>query len=107
MIKQIIVIIVLVLLSGCSWFGGGIRTETQIVERPILYCPAPNYQPLPNVLPIDLITDQTSDGEVVVRYKATVKFLKDHAKQLELILEQYKITHITYEELRQQILNEQ
>ena len=106
--KNVIVMTLLMVgLTGCSWFKCGVKTEIQTVETPILYCPAPKYQPLPETLPVDAIDDKTTDGEVVVRYKATVKLLKDHSKQLEMILDQYKTTNMTYEQLRQQILNEQ
>jgi hypothetical protein len=105
MVRLIVSALAISFLSGCSFFPVKLRTETVEVVRPVLYCPAPNYEELarPQTLPIDAITDETSDGEVAVRYKATVKTLQQYINRLELSLEQYDDTSGALEELRKQL----
>lgn len=107
--EKIIVVVFAAFLTGC--FGSvPVKTRTEVVEvhKPILYCPAPNWIEIqrPNSLAIDSITPNMSDGEVVKRYKATVKQLQDYAERLELSLERYDSTNAAYEELRKEFLKE-
>lgn len=96
-------------LTAC---GGGaavkLRTETVEVKRPVLYCPAPNYEELdrPAALPIDSINANTPVGEVAVRYKATVLMLQQYIERLELTLEKYNDTSQALDGLQQE-LNQQ
>jgi hypothetical protein len=93
------------LLAGCGSNPVKLRTETIEVVRPILYCPAPNYEELkrPDALPIDMITSETPDGEVAVRYKATVKMLQQYIDRLELTLKQYDDTNSALDDLRNKL----
>jgi len=105
MVKIISVSILVTLLAGCGANPVKLRTETVEVVRPVLYCPAPNYNELarPDSLPIDSITPDMKDGEVAIRYKATVKMLQQYIQRLELGLEQYDDTSSALEELRLQL----
>lgn len=100
-------IIAVLFLSGCSSAPVKLRTETVEVFRPILYCPAPNWDELgrPRLL-VEKITPNMPAGEVAKHYKATVKQLEDYANRLERALQQYDSTNAAYEELRQQFLKE-
>lgn len=100
MVRVIAVALLASVLVGC----GGVqklRTETVEVVRPVLYCPAPNYEELarPEVLPIQSITPNMPAGEVALRYKATVRALQDYIQRLELSLEQYDDTSTALEAL--------
>lgn len=93
-----------VLLAGC---GGTtkLRTETVEVVRPVLFCPAPDYEALdrPQSLAIDDITADMPVGEVAIRYKATVLQLQGYIQRLERSLDQYEDTSGALEDLRNQI----
>lgn len=97
-----------IFLIGCGSNPVKLRTEVVEVHKPILYCPAPNWEEIkrPEVLPIDSITPGTPDGEVVKRYKATVKQLQDYSTRLERSLQQYDSTNAAYNELRKEFLKE-
>ena len=107
--KIVTAIILLALLAGCSGTPVKLRTETVEVFKPILYCPAPNWEGLdsPEPLTIEGINENTPPGEVVKRFKATVKQLQDYAERLERALEKYDTTNEAYDELKQQFLLQQ
>ena len=108
MVKFWLVAIIIVMVSGCSGIGTNVRTETVTVERPVLWCPAPDFDALhrPQTLAIETITPSMSDGEIAVRYKATVKQLQSYVSRLEQYLLQYKKTSDELELLKQQIENQ-
>lgn len=85
-----------------------LRTETVTVDRPILYCPSVDVDALdrPVGLPIDAITATTSQGEVAVLYKATVRMLLDYTIRLELMLNQYNTYNKSYDELLKDLNSE-
>lgn len=100
--KILFVSIITIILSSCSIFGKQpVRTETQNVNKPILYCPAPVTPDQPN-LAIYTISESDSDGMVVKKYKATVQQLRDYADQLEKQLQKYDQTSDAYKQLREQ-----
>lgn len=101
MVKLIIAAIAATTLVGCAG-QVKIRTETIEVYKPILYCPAPNWEAIdrPVALAIEGITADSTPGEVAKRYKATVKQLQGYSKRLETSLTRYDKTHEAYETLR-------
>lgn len=105
---KIIPLALILFLIGCSQQPVKLRTETVEVYKPILYCPAPDWTGLdrPSPLAIDSITKNTSGGEVVKRYKATIKQLQDYTDRLEERLKQYDRTSKSYEELKKQFIRE-
>ena len=109
MARVILAMFAVLLMAGCASNPPvKLRTETVEVFKPILYCPAPNWEGLdaPDPLAIEPITDETSDGEVAKRYKATVKQLQDYTERLEEALKKYDSTSEAYEELEKQFLEE-
>lgn len=109
MAKSLIVgALVAVFLVGCGGGGVKLRTETVEVVRPVLYCPAPDYEALdrPASLAIDSITTNMSPGEVAIRYKATVRQLQDYIQRLETTLDQYEDTSGALDELREELERE-
>lgn len=108
-IKQLILLLPLVLLlTGCGTTKLKTKTETVTVDRPILYCPLPDYESLsrPSNLPIEAINDNTPHGEVAVAYKASVKQLLDYIERLELTLAEYERYNKSYEELLEELQTE-
>lgn len=108
MAKTITALLLVLLLAGCASGPVKLRTETVEVFKPILYCPAPNWDGLdrPNPLAIEEINPSMSAGEVVKRYKASIKQLQDYADRLEKSLQKYDSTNQAYEELRKQFLEQ-
>ena len=104
MAKWIIIALTLGLF-GCAQQPVKIRTETVEVVKPILFCPAVDFTEIgrPETLPIDGITSETSQGEIAVRYKATLKQLLDYINRLELTLGEYATFNKSYEELIQEL----
>jgi hypothetical protein len=74
----------LLILTGCTHEVVRIQKE----NVPVLYCPKPPVINRPN-LAIDTITDKDTDGDVVVKYEATIKALQDYSKNLETIVDSY------------------
>lgn len=103
--KAITAFAFVLLLTGCAFSPPKVRTEVVNVDRPVLYCPAPDYEKIqrPKSLPTDAITPTTSDGEVAVRYKATIMVLEAYIQRLELALDGYKDTSSSLDDLRQQL----
>jgi len=104
--KYIIMLLCITLLTGCSIFQQKVklRTEVQEVFKPILYCPAPNWETLakPTPLAIDEITPTTSDGEVAKRYQAAIIQLRAYTDQLTKTLQKYDSSSEAYKELENQ-----
>jgi len=108
MARNTLTVLFVLFLFGCSATPVKLRTEVQEVYRPVLYCPAPNWDELARPeLTIYQISDDASPGEVAKRYKATVKQLQDYATRLEQTLKQYDTTNEAYDELRDQLINQQ
>lgn len=86
--KLIVIGGIALLLTGCAFDQ---QVVYKNVEVPVLYCPMPPDIVRPE-LPIgDLKPEDEKDpGLVGQKYKATVKMLEDHIKQLEEILQKYK-----------------
>lgn len=108
-IKRLILLTTLPLfIAACGMAPVKTRTETVTVDRPILYCPLPNYEALqrPQSLQIDVITDDTPHGEVAIAYKASVKQLLDYIDRLELTLSEYERFNKSYEELLEELRSE-
>lgn len=99
--KLIAIAVVILLLSSCATKGIRIKTETQVVYAPILYCPAPPQIDRPQ-LPIHHMTPEQllNSGEVVKHYKASLQTLLGYTKELERTLETYDETNKAYDELR-------
>jgi len=107
MAKAIIIALLTVGLIGCGTAPVKLRTEVQEVFKPILYCPAPNWEGLARPeLAIDGIAPSASPGEVAKRYKATVRQLEDYADRLEKALDKYDTTNEAYDELRKQFMEQ-
>ena len=98
-------LIPILLLLGCGAAPVKLRTETVEVVKPILYCPAPEYEALgrPPTLPIDQITATTPQGEVAVLYKASMRALLDYIDRLEQSLAQYEEFNKSYDELVEEL----
>lgn len=108
MVRLTIIIFSALLLVACGTAPVKLRTEVQEVYKPILYCPAPNWEELdrPTLL-IDEVTQDMSAGEIVKRYKGTVLQLRDYAEVLRRTLEQYDSTSDAYKELQQEFEKKQ
>lgn len=106
--KIILVVLFAAILSGCGSTPVKLRTETVEVFKPILYCPAPDLQAIsrPETLAYETITNDTSPGEVVKRYKASIIQLRDYISRLETSLMKYDSTNAAYEELRKQFIEQ-
>ena len=103
--KILIIGVSVLFLSGCALFEPRVKLRTETVEvlRPILYCPAPNWEELQSPeLAITQITQETSDGEVAKRYKATVEQQRNHINLLLKTLEKYDTTNAAYQELEEE-----
>lgn len=102
-----LIIIAAIALTGCETVK--LRTETVEVVRPVLYCPAPDYEALdrPASLAIDDITPTMPAGEIAIRYKATVLQLQGYVQRLERTLDQYEDTSGALDELRQELEKQQ
>ena len=100
-----LILIPFLFLIGCGTQPVKTRTETVEVVKPILYCPAPEYEALgrPQSLPFSRITDNTSVGEVAVLYKASVRTLLDYIDRLEQALAQYEEFNKSYDELVEEL----
>jgi len=96
-----LVIPLFLITTGCAQQAVKLRTETVEVIKPVLFCPAPNREELnrPESLPLEQIKSTSSDGEIAVLYKASVKQLLDYITRLELVLDQYDNVNTTYEDL--------
>lgn len=103
MVKLLWIPLLLILLSGCDTFR--IKTETQEVKVPVLYCPAPPAIVRPD-LPIQLMTEEqkNSAGELVKHWKATTVTLLGYSMELEKALDQYNSINISYDEMKAIIL---
>lgn len=104
-IKLLAIPVISIALVGCGHVR--LKTETVEVYKPILYCPAPNWDELARpVLAIDTMTPrQRKDlGEVAKHYKATVKQLIDYSYRLERELEQYDKTNEAYAKLKDEFM---
>jgi hypothetical protein len=106
MVRLVSMCVLIALLSGCKLFP--VRVEVIEVYRPVLYCPAPNWEELhrPDPLAIDAITNDTTDGEVALRYRATIIQLMGYSKRLEKALERYDHTSAAYEDLRKEFVEQ-
>lgn len=103
MVRLLWIPILAIVLSGCETFK--VKTETQEVKVPVLYCPAPPTIVRPT-LPIQLITEEQkkSPGELVKHWKASTIRLMDYSMELEKALNQYNSINISYEEMKEIIL---
>lgn len=108
MVKVLATLIFAFSLTGCALFQPRIQTEVVEVSKPILYCPAPNWEGIdrPDPLAYQLITDEMSEGDVAKLYKASVVQLLGYSKRLEKSLQRYDETNAAYEELRKQFLEQ-
>jgi hypothetical protein len=82
-----LIILMCVLLVGCATTTPEIQIKEVMV--PQLYCPVPPEISKPD-LPINTITETDDIGDVVIKYKATVKALIDYSESLESIILTYK-----------------
>ena len=106
MVKNTLVIIIAVFfVSGCGIFKTQIKTETQTVYVPVMYCPVPPQELRPD-LPIHLMSAEqaASDGELVKHYKATTKTLIDYSERLEDIIYHYSTINALTDETRTEIV---
>lgn len=94
-----IILIIILLLVGCTNQPIRVKTETQQVKVPILYCPAPPIIEKP-LLPIHQMNEQqkNNQGEVAKHYAATIKMLFGYIKQLELALQLYDQANKDYDD---------
>lgn len=76
-----ITIIFTILLVGCT-------TKLERVEVPVYSCPKPDI-PEKQVLPVDKITDTTSDMEVLKAYGQSIDMLRLENESLRTILKSY------------------
>lgn len=104
--KQLVLATIAILLTGCGFLP--VQEKIIQVDRPILYCPAPKWElaKSPYPLAVDGITKDMSAGEVAKRYNASIIQLRDYSQRLELMLEQYQVTHDAYEVLRNEFVND-
>lgn len=91
----LILAVVAVVLSGC---GATIPLEpviqTQIVDKPIPYCPAPPAVPQIDYYRVDKLTpaDINDPGKVGQAYKYDMTFLRNVVRLQQLIIQQYSDT---------------
>lgn len=114
MVRKAVIIIILVipfLFTGCASPEPRIKTETQEVKVPLLYCPAPPEYHRP-ALPIDSInkddykSKQAYQNAVVKAYRASIEVLIGYAKKLEKGLNQYKENNQSYDDLKKKLEND-
>ena len=102
--KTIILLLMLTVITGCSW--NPLKTDVQYVSKPILYCPTPPIMERPHLLIHDLHTNDFKDpGKVVQYYKFSVKQLQNYTTLLENVLDQYDKTSKAYKSLEQELNN--
>lgn len=108
MVRLTVILLSAILLVACGTTPVKLRTEVQEVYKPVLYCPAPNWQELdrPTLL-IDEVTQDMPAGEVVKRYKGTIIQLQGYSDRLRRTLEQYDSTSDAYEELKREFEEKQ
>ena len=88
-------ILAIVLLSGCATTPRKITTVTKPIGVPILYCPAPPILIKP-ALPISNASSNTSDGELVKLYVATIETLVGYINEQQSIIIQYGKDNAAY-----------
>lgn len=82
---KIIVLLFSMFAVACS---SAPKIEVKEVYKPVFYCPAPPVVKKPQ-LALNTIKDSDSAGDVVVKYKASIRALIDYSESLELIIENY------------------
>lgn len=104
--KSIFLLLATVALFGCA-DTVRIKSDTQEVFVPIIYCPEPPEIKRP-ALPIHNMTpeQEKQPGEVAKNYKATVKALQGYSVELEKVMRQYRESNTSYDELKAKIENE-
>lgn len=90
------IILLSLFLIGCSTVP---KVEVKTVMVPTLFCPAPPENPRPN-LPIYTISKGDDIGELVIKYKATIRSLQDFSNRQESIIRMYKILSETSTSLK-------
>lgn len=84
-----------------------IKSDTQEVFVPIIYCPEPPDVKRPALPILNMTPEQEKQpGEVAKSYKATVKALQGYAVELEKVMRQYRESNTSYDELKTKIENE-
>jgi hypothetical protein len=73
------------ILSGC-FATVAEKTVIQRVEVPVYVIPELPIVEI-GILPIDSISDQSTDGEVVTKYVATIKLLKSKLEEIKVMLD--------------------
>lgn len=100
-ISKITILLFALFVVGCGSNPVKKETEVQQVNKPILYCPAPQNIERPQ-LATETIKAEDSSGEIAKKYKAAVRQLLDYSKQLESQLNRYDQTNEAYQQLRQE-----
>ena len=104
--KSIFVLLATLILVGCTETVK-IKSDTQEVFVPIIYCPEPPEVKRPALPILNMTPEQEKQpGEVAKNYKATVKALQGYAVELEKVMKQYKESSTSYDELKTKIENE-
>ena len=73
------------ILSGC-FATVAEKTVIQRVEVPVYVIPELPVVEI-GILPIDSISEQSTDGEVVTKYVATIKLLKSKLEEIKVMLD--------------------
>ena len=79
-----------VVATGCTRTRAVTRTEVVEVRVPVAVAPASPPDVVRPALPIALIGEETTDGEVAQLYVATVLVLQGYAAELERLLDAYR-----------------
>ena len=104
MIKNILLCIVLVFMSGCNGWQNVVKKEVVTVAKPVPYCPAP-----PELIPTNYLVDTLTDadakdpGKVGQYYKHDMEQLRGINKIYALIIEQYRTAHGNLESVQKEI----
>ncbi len=86
MIKYSVILYILI-LTGCA--APTTKVVTQYVRTPVRFCPAPPTIQRP-WLEAKNIQESDTDGDVAIKYHATIVALKHYAEELEDIIKFYK-----------------
>lgn len=91
---RLIILLCIILSIGCA-NTETIKTETQEVKIPVLFCPKPNIPPRPNLLFNNIPESELNNhGRVVQYFEGSIQQLLFYIYELETILKLYETNAI-------------
>lgn len=83
------ILFLVLFLSGCTTIQKEPIVQIKTVEVPVYSCPEPIIVSRPQLF-TDNIKESDDIGEIVAKYKATIRVLLDYSNSLEQSLSLYK-----------------